>query len=139
LIDQLANRYYVQASKSKIKLESKKEAKANGHPSPDRADATVLAFTDIQAPLFSLSTEYVPEKSNNIRSASSMTQEEILNMMEAFKFREFEQLNNPTKLPKGKELNCSMRELININSGAEDNREARLEELNEQLKRWKNN
>jgi hypothetical protein len=60
-------------------------------------------------------------------------------MMEAFKFREFEQLNNPTKLPKGKELNCSMRELININSGAEDNREARLEELNEQLKRWKNN
>jgi hypothetical protein len=138
LLDQLANRYYVQASKSKIKLESKKEAKANGHPSPDRADATVLAFTDIQAPLFSLSTEYIPEKSNNIRSASSMTQEEILNMMEAFKFREFEQLNNPTKLPKGKELNCSMRELININSGAEDSREARLEELNEQLKRWKN-
>lgn len=53
LIEQLANRYYKQSGVgSKILLESKKEAKANGHPSPDRADATVLALNDIQSPHF---------------------------------------------------------------------------------------
>lgn len=43
LIDQLANRHYKQPSGGKIRLESKREARANGHLSPDRADAVVLA------------------------------------------------------------------------------------------------
>lgn len=43
---QLASRYYkISDTSGKIILESKREAKANGHPSPDRADATVLAFS----------------------------------------------------------------------------------------------
>lgn len=43
--NQLSSRYYKQQDRnSKICLESKREAKANGHHSPDRADATVLAF-----------------------------------------------------------------------------------------------
>lgn len=42
---QLASRYYKKSdSTGKIILESKREAKAQGHGSPDRADATVLAF-----------------------------------------------------------------------------------------------
>jgi len=46
LIEQLCNRYYKQTeSNGKIYLESKKEARANGHGSPDRADALVLAFS----------------------------------------------------------------------------------------------
>lgn len=45
-IEQLCNRYYKQTeSNGKIYLESKKEARANGHGSPDRADALVLAFS----------------------------------------------------------------------------------------------
>ena len=44
-IDQLAHRYYKQPiNNARITLESKKEAKANGHPSPDRADSYILSF-----------------------------------------------------------------------------------------------
>ena len=43
--EQLSNRYYRQeGSQGKIALESKAQAKANGRPSPDRADAYVLAL-----------------------------------------------------------------------------------------------
>lgn len=46
VIEQLCNRYYKQTeSNGKIMLESKKEARAAGHGSPDRADALVLAFS----------------------------------------------------------------------------------------------
>lgn len=43
LIDQLANRHYKQPTGGKIRLESKREARASGHVSPDRADALALA------------------------------------------------------------------------------------------------
>lgn len=44
---QLANRYYVQQkSTDKIIVEPKAEARSQGRPSPDRADATVLAMSD---------------------------------------------------------------------------------------------
>lgn len=41
---QLSTRYYV-ANDSRYRLESKLQARAKGHPSPDRADAVVLAFS----------------------------------------------------------------------------------------------
>lgn len=44
LKNQLASRYYRQSNQGKMLLESKREARAKGHGSPDRADATVLAF-----------------------------------------------------------------------------------------------
>jgi len=45
LLNQLANRYYADSGhQGKLFLESKKEAKARGQKSPDRADACVLAF-----------------------------------------------------------------------------------------------
>jgi hypothetical protein len=43
---QLASRYYTVTPQNKIQLESKRQAKAKGHSSPDRADAFVLAFAD---------------------------------------------------------------------------------------------
>ena len=47
LKSQLSNRYYRhQQPSNKIILESKEEARAHGHPSPDRADAVVLAWTN---------------------------------------------------------------------------------------------
>jgi len=47
---QLANRYYTQQkSTDKIIVEPKAEARAMGHPSPDRADATILALADYKA------------------------------------------------------------------------------------------
>lgn len=46
MINQLCNRYYKQTeTNGKLMLESKKEARAKGHPSPDRADALILAFS----------------------------------------------------------------------------------------------
>ena len=46
MINQLCNRYYKQTeANGKLMLESKKEARAKGHPSPDRADALILAFS----------------------------------------------------------------------------------------------
>jgi len=46
--NQLSSRYYKQSdANAKIMLESKREAKANGHNSPDRADATVLAWAKV--------------------------------------------------------------------------------------------
>jgi uncharacterized protein (DUF1499 family) len=45
---QLTNRYYSQSdTNGKICLESKAVARAHGHPSPDRADSLVLAFTGL--------------------------------------------------------------------------------------------
>lgn len=47
-IDQLGNRYYKQQStQGRITLESKKDAKAHGRPSPDRADSFLLALTGL--------------------------------------------------------------------------------------------
>lgn len=49
---QLTNRYYrQQTGTGKIILESKMEARKKGHPSPDRADATVLAWSKYYYPL----------------------------------------------------------------------------------------
>lgn len=88
LKEQLSNRFYrQQAVSGKNILESKREAKAKGHPSPDRADATVLAFTDVPiGPYFSLlgDEKAVP------KDKPMVTQQELVEMMDRFKYREFD-------------------------------------------------
>lgn len=57
---QLCSRYYKQSDANKrLILESKREARANGHGSPDRADATVLAFADVPLGYFG-SSRFAP-------------------------------------------------------------------------------
>jgi phage terminase large subunit len=46
LVKQLSSRYYFIRPDGKTQLESKLQARAKGHPSPDRADATALCFSD---------------------------------------------------------------------------------------------
>lgn len=48
---QLTSRYYKQVESGKLQLESKLQARAKGHPSPDRADALVLAFSEYKTQL----------------------------------------------------------------------------------------
>ena len=48
-IDQLKKRRYNLRDNNTLQLESKRDARARGEPSPDRADATALAFADIDA------------------------------------------------------------------------------------------
>jgi phage terminase large subunit len=56
VLDQLSNRYYrIQDGSSKIILESKQKAKAEGHPSPDRADAIILAWSPFIYPIAEIS------------------------------------------------------------------------------------
>lgn len=48
---QLASRYYKITDKNKHQLESKMSARLKGHPSPDRADARVLCFSNYRSQL----------------------------------------------------------------------------------------
>jgi hypothetical protein len=66
LKSQLANRFFNRKDNEKIKLERKEEAKKKGHPSPDRADACILAWTPY---LFG-----TVEELNNIVSVSNELQ-----------------------------------------------------------------
>lgn len=47
---QLCNRYYKYNTKNQVILESKPQAKAKGHPSPDRADSLALCFLNYVTP-----------------------------------------------------------------------------------------
>jgi len=58
---QLCSRYYKQSDvNARMVLESKREARANGHGSPDRADATVLAFADLPLGYFNTNAFSAP-------------------------------------------------------------------------------
>jgi len=48
LKQQLCTRFYKITPENKHQLESKVEARSKGHPSPDRADATILAFWEYE-------------------------------------------------------------------------------------------
>lgn len=96
---QLAFRYYTQHQlNAKIVLESKKEARAKGHKSPDRADAVALAFSGRPfAALYSSATDeegvkLVAEKA--AQAAPSL--EELAGLIDKVKFRRDEE-GNPTQ------------------------------------------
>lgn len=100
---QLSTRYYVrQTGSSKLRLESKDEARKKGRPSPDRADAAVLAWADVSYPLGGKSTTnlpdtrcpigelehkirreasnvFFPEKQSEIKSLDRLRQRELIN------------------------------------------------------------
>lgn len=57
LIKQLSTRYYKISNKNKHQLLSKPEQKSKGYPSPDRADAFVLAFSDYKSTFEPKTTE----------------------------------------------------------------------------------
>lgn len=48
LIEELSSRRYKLTSKGKLKLEKKSKMQSRGEPSPDTADAVVLAFYDVE-------------------------------------------------------------------------------------------
>lgn len=129
LVSQLTNRYYKKSNTGKLLLESKKEAKAHGHPSPDRADATVLAFTGLQAPYFSL----VGNESNNrlaIKGSANLTIPEIVEMMDQYKYRDIENAQSSSQI---KQVNYSMSALLSLGNGEHNGDEDKFESIREQL------
>lgn len=83
LWSQLSNRHYKEIKDSaviKIQLESKQAEIAAGHKSPDRADAAILAFTDVT--VIKLHDAMENFKSNNEHSQLGNSPEEILHQFE---------------------------------------------------------
>jgi len=83
LLDQLSHRYYKQASaQGRITLQSKKEAKAEGYPSPDRADAAILSFAGLTIEDF-LTDAVGPAAGggNSPRPSRIVSQEELVSQM----------------------------------------------------------
>jgi hypothetical protein len=70
---QLASRYYKRSDATgKIILESKREARANGHGSPDRADAAVLALARIPLGYFSGAPRFEASQPSDEEVASQL-------------------------------------------------------------------
>jgi hypothetical protein len=92
LIEQLSTRYYKRSEAlGKLVLEGKKEAKAEGRKSPDRADALVLAFagTDIREFLHTcgsdLWTSQVKSPADKAKN-KYQSMEELIEFMHSVKF-----------------------------------------------------
>lgn len=120
-LEQIYNRLYRQSTNNgKIYLQDKKEAKAQGFASPDRADAFILAFTGLTVHDF---IEDTPKKESFIlqrrHGEQFKTSQEVYEHYEhnvTFKeFNDFERENNKTNSKRGKRIYNSLREAI-INS-----------------------
>jgi len=101
---QLANRYYKQQStQGRIFLESKKEAKADGRPSPDRADSLVLCFSDLNLDSF-IKENTPPEIKETVQLR---TDDELRKWMEEEQFKVFNA--EPNQKPAHGSLNVVMK------------------------------
>jgi hypothetical protein len=109
LRSQLSNRFYrQQAATGKLLLESKKEAKAKGHPSPDRADSVILAFARKPNPYLAT----LLEDPNNVvkeKRAALPTNDELIEIMNQ---RRFGQLNNSEPSLSYGSLNATLSEQL---------------------------
>jgi hypothetical protein len=92
LVKQLYNRYYKQqATQGRIFLEAKKEAKAHGRPSPDRADALVICLSDVSLDDF-IGAEVATNDSKPNRAALKFaTQQEAADWFDEQKYKRFEE------------------------------------------------
>ncbi len=87
LLGQLGNRYYRKHQQSgKIVLESKIEARKNGHGSPDRADAAVLAFARVSPHTFDTwkqeAVGVMPTPKAEKIHPATMTTDQLVELME---------------------------------------------------------
>lgn len=83
-IKQLANRFYKITEVNKFQLESKIQARARGHPSPDRADSIILAFYD-----------YSPAYSSRANSSQITIPRRGLLLKEPAPFSQIENVKGP--------------------------------------------
>lgn len=86
--NQLSSRYYRQSPQGKMLLESKREARAKGHGSPDRADACVLAFVGKHPTFFRDMETGVLVKPQEGRP-DKIIQEELVEMMDKRRYSGF--------------------------------------------------
>lgn len=103
LLKQIASRKYKEstAGVDRLTLQAKSEMASEGLPSPDRADATVLAFTDTGVEDFI--TQY--DKFNVEEVATLETRSEMLARLQL-------ELRGPIKIPEGKNVRFSLNALL---------------------------
>lgn len=87
---QLSKRHYDLPDNDKIALVSKKEEKANGNDSPDRADSVVLAFTGYKVVTSRKLDEVKRAKIKGSESITNITQSELVQHMMDKRFKQFE-------------------------------------------------
>lgn len=106
--EQLYNRYFRQSETSgKLYLQSKKDAKAHGHPSPDRADAFILALTGLTVDVF--------QKIGVVKTDAKVMKKELVshkNIEEHYDdhitYKNFDR----TKLPKRGRSYCQLSKIL---------------------------
>lgn len=110
---QLANRYYKQQqTQGRITLESKKDAKAHGRPSPDRADAFILHLTGLTIDDFINADK--PSDAERVEAAKTkLTMAEVPEWFDNNRFSAFDQVN-PNKTNKS--ANGSLSVVLNRHS-----------------------
>jgi hypothetical protein len=78
LLDQLASRFYKQQqTQGRIALESKADSIAHGRPSPDRADAYILAFTGLNVDDFLGNGEKQKDKKDELTPREKLQRDGI--------------------------------------------------------------
>ncbi len=112
LFSQLTNRYYkMQSGNAKLQLEPKQNAKKEGHPSPDRADAVVLAWSDYCYPI-----EEMVGLAKDATIKTGKTPEEVAREIEEQNMLGFRSVfNGDSVKPQLKQYN--KRQLGNIGTG----------------------
>lgn len=118
LFTQLCSRFYSQQqTQGRIALESKATAKAQGRPSPDRADAYVLAFTGLSI------SDFLGEGSDQQKDAKELTPmdklkrdgEKLRNVDAVYQWGEnkrYSEYQQAGQSVKGKPIGGSVRRLI---------------------------
>lgn len=92
LRSQITNRYYKNNAKLLLQLESKAEAKAKGHPSPDRADAAVLAWANIPYPCKFITGEDLgkdKDESKNSPKLEALSEAELIQWYRSSLFTDY--------------------------------------------------
>lgn len=131
--NQLASRYYRQSSTGKMLLESKREARLKGHGSPDRGDATVLAFAG-KPPTFFRDVETGVLKPDGTQHEKALVPalpelEELQRMMDQKRYSQFKhEINVPSSDNDGP---LTQEELIIL----ENDKAPEYEEVQDFLKR----
>lgn len=111
--EQLANRYFKQqGTQGRITLQSKADAKAHGHPSPDRADSFILALTGLTvSDYLDGAPEDDEEKIKKQRTRIQASPQAITEWNEKKKYDEYEGIM--AKVGSGKKFTGSINSLIN--------------------------
>jgi len=112
LITQLSSRYYGQHKVSgRLVLESKQEARAHGRPSPDRADAVVLAFTGLDYEI--LQSLYAEEAGKVVKSTRLDKRKDLKAQIRKFDDDRYERAFQTKEILSPKKKSRSIRQLLN--------------------------